>query len=359
MVTHKWILAAATALTFSFTSLAGAQSFRTIDPGTTIGVRTNEEIRVRYGDGRVFSGTVNRDVRNRGGGIAIPKGSQVELLVRNISRDEMVLDLESVDVRGQRFGIEGEDNVDVSDRPGVGDNRRTGEFVGGGAAIGAIIGAIAGGGKGAVIGGAVGAGGGAGLQIVTRGRNVEIPAESLITFRLERPLRMGYGDRGGFNRDGQHYHPGYDVDRGESPAFQEGRDAGRSDSDRNEARNARNERWSRAEDARDYERGYDQAYRGGSGNARPESRPDNPPQMHASLQIGADDKIIWDGAPPNAQIYVQMDSTPKKLFASGASGAQMAPWIARGHLYLFILQDARGNEIARAQTDLRSKRDPR
>jgi hypothetical protein len=325
MVTHKWILAAATALTLSLTSLAGAQSFRTIDPGTTIVVRTNEEIRVRNGDGRVFSGTVNRDVRNKGGGIAIPKGSQVELLVRNISRDEMVLDLESVDVRGQRFGIEGEDNVDVSVRPGIGDNKRTGEFVGGGAAIGAIIGAIAGGGKGAVIGGAVGAGGGAGLQIVTRGRNVEIPAESLITFRLERPLRMGYGDRGGFNRDGQHYHPGYDVDRGDSPAFQEGRDAGRSDSDRNEARNARNE----------------------------------PPQMHANLQIGADNKIIWAGAPPNAQIFVQMDSTPKKLFASGASGAQMAPWIARGHLYLFILQDARGNEIARAQTDLRSKRDPR
>jgi len=350
MVTHKWILAAATALTFSFTSLAGAQSFRTIDPGTTIVVRTNEEIRVRYGDGRVFGGTVNRDVPNRGGGIAIPRGSQVELLVRNISRDEMVLDLESVDVRGQRFGIEGEDNVDISVRPGVGDNKRTGEFVGGGAAIGAIIGAIAGGGKGAVIGGAVGAGGGAGAQIVTRGRNVEIPAESLITFRLERPLQLGYGDRGGFNRDGQHYHPGYDADRGESPAFQEGRDAGRSDSDRNEARNARSERWSRDEDARDYERGYDQTYRGRSGN--------NPLLLHSSLQIGADDKISWDGAPPNAQIYVQMDSSPKKLFASGASGAQMAPWIARGHLYVFILQDARGNEIARAQTDTRSKRNP-
>ncbi len=77
-------------------------------------------------------------------------------------------------------------------KDGVGANRRTGEYVGGGAAIGAIIGAIAGGGKGAAIGGIVGAGAGAGTQIVTQGREVHVPAESVIRFRLDRPLRLHF-----------------------------------------------------------------------------------------------------------------------------------------------------------------------
>jgi outer membrane lipoprotein SlyB len=61
--------------------------------------------------------------------------------------------------------------------------------VGGGAALGAIIGAIAGGGKGAAIGAASGAGAGAGTQIFTRG-SVKVPAESVLTFQLEAPLRL-------------------------------------------------------------------------------------------------------------------------------------------------------------------------
>ena len=76
-------------------------------------------------------------------------------------------------------------------RDGVGKNRRTAEFTGGGAAIGAIIGAIAGGGKGAAIGAASGAGAGAGTQIVTKGGAIRIPAETILTFKLEAPLQIG------------------------------------------------------------------------------------------------------------------------------------------------------------------------
>lgn len=46
---------------------------------------------------------------------------------------------------------------------------------------------------------------GAGGQILTRGRAVRIPAESLLTFRIERPLDMGIVDPG-YTRDGVHYH---------------------------------------------------------------------------------------------------------------------------------------------------------
>ena len=75
-------------------------------------------------------------------------------------------------------------------REGVGANKRTGQFVGGGAALGAIIGAIAGGGKGAAIGAVAGAGAGAGTQIITRGKEVHVPAETVLRFRLDRPLRL-------------------------------------------------------------------------------------------------------------------------------------------------------------------------
>ena len=87
----------------------------------------------------------------------------------------------------------------------MGANQRTGEFVGGGAILGAIIGAIAGGGKGAAIGAGIGAAGGAVGQMSTRGRELKIPAESVITFRLDQALVMGIADNG-TQDDGFHYH---------------------------------------------------------------------------------------------------------------------------------------------------------
>jgi outer membrane lipoprotein SlyB len=107
-------------------------------------------------------------------------------------------------VNGERYAVQvGADRVESRDS--VGANRRTGEFVGGGAILGTIIGAIAGGGKGAAIGAAAGAAGGAGAEIATSGKVVRIPAESVLTFRLERPLEMGVPDSGS-DRNGVHYH---------------------------------------------------------------------------------------------------------------------------------------------------------
>jgi hypothetical protein len=56
--------------------------------------------------------------------------------------------------------------------------------------LGAIIGAIAGGGKGAAIGAGAGAGAGALTQIITKGKSIKVPVESVLTFRLETPLRI-------------------------------------------------------------------------------------------------------------------------------------------------------------------------
>jgi hypothetical protein len=63
-----------------------------------------------------------------------------------------------------------------------GRGKRTAGFAGGGAGLGAIIGGLAGGGKGALIGGLAGAG------AYTGSRDVIIPAESRITFRLTQSL---------------------------------------------------------------------------------------------------------------------------------------------------------------------------
>jgi outer membrane lipoprotein SlyB len=102
-----------------------------------------------------------------------------------------VLDLESITVNGERLSVVStpERVPAESGKEGVGANKRTGKYVGGGA-IGAIIGAVAGGGKGAAIGAATGAGAGAVGQTVTRGHKVRLPVESLISFRLDRELNV-------------------------------------------------------------------------------------------------------------------------------------------------------------------------
>jgi len=334
--------------TMASASGASAQSRGTIDAGTTITVRTNEAINASSSDGRVFSGVVDQDVVNRGGNVAIPRGSTVEMLVRNIAKNQISLDLESVTVNGQMYGVETEDGVVSSQSSqqadGLGANKRTGAFVGGGAVIGAIIGAIAGGGKGAAIGGGVGAAAGAGTQLLTRGKRVNVPAESLVTFRLQQPLQTRAPDSG-FSRNGQHYHPGYNTNSGNSAAYQDGLQTGRSDSDQNLNRNGRSNRWTRGQELRDYQAGYATGYEGASTSVPQENR----------VRIGSDHNIRWHG-PASAQVYVQTDNSRPVLFAAGTSGTQLAPWITPGHLYVFILKDGNGKEIARDQTDLRQGR---
>jgi len=186
-------------------TLALAQ-VRTIGTGTSIVVRTNEAIEAKKSDGRVFTGVVNQDVKDANGAIAIRKGAIAELIVTEDSNKDLALDLESLTVAGVRYAVTADANrLDGGQRDGVGKNKRTAEFIGGGAALGAIIGAIAGGGKGAAIGAAAGAGAGAGTQVLTRGKTVKVPAETALTFRLEQPLQMGVADSG-FTRKGSHYH---------------------------------------------------------------------------------------------------------------------------------------------------------
>jgi hypothetical protein len=67
---------------------------------------------------------------------------------------------------------------------------RTVATIGGGAGVGAIIGAILGGGKGAAIGAVIGAGAGTGAQAATKAAQVQLPAESTLSFQLRTALTV-------------------------------------------------------------------------------------------------------------------------------------------------------------------------
>ena len=160
--------------------------------GTEVALRTNQRIDSKdVVEGQTFSAQIAEDIRDTDGSIAIPRGSDASLITRRLEGNgDITLDVESITVGGRRYRVSTSDQELENRRDGVGGNKRTGEFVGGGAALGAIIGAIAGGGKGAAIGAVAGAGAGAGAQIVTRGKEVHVPAETVLRFRLDRPLRL-------------------------------------------------------------------------------------------------------------------------------------------------------------------------
>ncbi|HWD97791.1 MAG TPA: hypothetical protein VG345_02080 [Bryobacteraceae bacterium] len=162
----------------------------TLPAGTAIAVRTNERIDTRdASQGTSYSAQVDRDITSPDGNVLIPRGSEARLVVRRVNDNSLTLDLESVRVNGRIFRVD-TSSPNPGGREGLGENKRTGEFVGGGAVLGTLLGAIAGGGKGAAIGALAGAGAGAGAQVLTRGDQVKVPAESVLSFRLERPLHL-------------------------------------------------------------------------------------------------------------------------------------------------------------------------
>ncbi len=180
-----------------------------IPPGTEVAVRTNDRIHINNADGRVYTGVVVNDVRDRNGNVVIVRGSSAELLARRVNNRDMQIDLDSLTVDGRRYSVEASTDINGGNRrDGIGANGRTGKYVGGGAVLGTLLGAIAGGGRGAAIGAASGAAAGSGTQVVTRGRNVDVPSESVLTFRLERPLVISDRDSG-TDRNGRHYHDRY------------------------------------------------------------------------------------------------------------------------------------------------------
>ena len=164
--------------------------------GAEVSVRVEETIDSgKASEGQTYVADVTKDVPDSNGDVVIPRGSNAQIVIRSASKggrirgaSDLVLDLASISIDGQSYQVSTTD-MQRTGSSGVGANKRTAEYTGGGAAFGAIIGAIAGGGKGAAIGAGAGAGAGALTQVLTKG-SIKVPVETVLTFKLDRPLRV-------------------------------------------------------------------------------------------------------------------------------------------------------------------------
>jgi hypothetical protein len=170
-------------------AVSGLAQTSVLPQGTEIKVRTDTSIPAKPQANATYTASVSNDVTDSSGGVLIPRGSRAKLVaVPNSDGKDTTLDLRSVSVNGKRYLLESKGSK--SSAPGgLGVNKRTGKYVGGGAAVGAVLGALLGGGKGAAIGALVGGAGGAGAQVYT-GRKKEIPAETELSYKLAEDLEL-------------------------------------------------------------------------------------------------------------------------------------------------------------------------
>lgn len=188
----KFILKSTTLSLFLLLAAAAfAEGPRVLPQGADIKVRTDSEIPAKPAANTTYSAKVADDVIDQSGTIAIPRGSHAELEAYSTDDGKNTyLDLNSVTVDGHKYLLTTQGSGKNSSAPGgLGTNKRTAKYVGGGAAIGAILGAIFGGGKGAAIGALAGGAGGAGAQVYT-GRDKTVPAETVLSFKLAQNLEM-------------------------------------------------------------------------------------------------------------------------------------------------------------------------
>jgi len=96
------------------------------------------------------------------------------------------LTLDAIRLNGRKFSIE----TTEYEEAGKGRGKRTAIGGGGGAAFGAIVGALAGGGKGAAIGALAGGGAGTAGAAYTGKRDITIPAETRLHFKLRNSISI-------------------------------------------------------------------------------------------------------------------------------------------------------------------------
>lgn len=164
-----------------------------IPNGTPLRVRLDQDLGSKISQtGDSFSATLADDV-SVDGTTVIPRGSRAEGAVidaRPLGRFKGAALLE---VRLERVRTNwGSYPVATStiERAEAGKGRRSAEFIGGGGGLGALIGGLAGGGKGALIGALAGAGAGTAGTAFTGNKQIVLPAETMLTFRLEQPVRV-------------------------------------------------------------------------------------------------------------------------------------------------------------------------
>ena len=164
-----------------------------VPAGTTLTVRLGQAVGSKISEpGQSFSATLSSPVEVDGYTV-IPRGARARGVVVDAKplgrfKGGAVLEvkLNSITVNGSEKSIE----TSAVTRTAKGKGKRTGVLAGGGAAVGALIGGLAGGGKGAAIGAVAGGGAGAGGAAFTGNKDIVLPAESVLSFRLRSPLEV-------------------------------------------------------------------------------------------------------------------------------------------------------------------------
>lgn len=165
----------------------------TIPTGTPIRVRLDEDLGSKISQpGQTFAATVASDVVV-GGQTVIPREARAQGVVIDAKSLGHVkggalleLRLERVKTRWGSYPV----STSTMSQVEKGKGKRTALFAGGGGAFGAIVGGLAGGGKGALIGGLAGAGAGSAGSAMTGNKEIFLPTETLLTFRLEHGVHI-------------------------------------------------------------------------------------------------------------------------------------------------------------------------
>ena len=164
-----------------------------IPAGTSLTVRLGEAVGSKISSpGQTFSATLASPIEV-GGAVVVPAGASVQGTVVDAKPlgkfkggASLSLSLNSITVSGRAHTIETSSVM----RAEKGKGKRTAVVTGGGAALGALIGGLAGGGKGAAIGALAGGGAGATGSALTGNKDIVLPAESALTFKLRSSLEV-------------------------------------------------------------------------------------------------------------------------------------------------------------------------
>lgn len=164
--------------------------------GTEVRVRLDDDLGSKISNpGDSFTATVADDVQVNGQTV-IAKGSRADGTVvdaKPLGKFKggavLAIRLDRVHTQWGSYPI---DSSSIS-RAEKGKGKRTALFAGGGGAFGALVGGLAGGGKGAAIGALAGAGAGTAGGAFTGNKQIVLPAETLLTFRLEKSVHVVEG----------------------------------------------------------------------------------------------------------------------------------------------------------------------
>jgi hypothetical protein len=99
---------------------------------------------------------------------------------------ELTLELSDIVIKGTAYPLL-TSSYQVASQ---GQGSKTAKRVVGGTGLGALIGGLSGGGKGAAIGAGAGAAAGTAVSAASKGKQVSVPSESLLEFRLEQPVSL-------------------------------------------------------------------------------------------------------------------------------------------------------------------------